>query len=254
MNYHSDEWIMAGVQRHYDEVLRRYRPEQVVGVFYFGSANYQADYEKSDIDTWAIIIEDTYESESYEIEVQFFNKEVIKYCDIRAYINGILHSDWQYLLTLYTKYYLLNPLYEDLVVQLFSRKEKFAYNDVVNNTSRLKYWANNYCEKFQSQRVDGDYGKTLYYCLLIFLHINTYIYHDKYETLFNNEYYGKQLSQIKTEKYSYWQCRKMLNKIMRSIEKFNPTYKDYPQYKDLLPFVQNIKTQFIERYINGYSN
>ena len=53
-NFHSDEWIMEQLNRHYQEALTLFPEDRIVGVFLQGSQNYGLDYEGRDIDTkWA---------------------------------------------------------------------------------------------------------------------------------------------------------------------------------------------------------
>ena len=51
MNYHSDEWVMNQINRHYLFANELYDSNQIVGVFCQGSTNYGLDCENSDIDT-----------------------------------------------------------------------------------------------------------------------------------------------------------------------------------------------------------
>ena len=257
MNYHSDEWIMAGVQRHYDEALKHYRPEQIVFMFYTGSANYNADYEKSDIDTWAIVIEDEYIEEQYGMSCIKFNDEVIFFCDIRAYINGIYYSDWAYLPGLYAKYLIINPRYQDFITLLQEKREQFAYNSVFNSVRKaLAVNFNFHRKNFFNIAADcTPYYKRLYYCFQILMHINIYKYKEPYASQFYNDDYGVELRKIKMGTYSYLQCRKMLNSITREIESFHPAQEDYPGFEEvLLPLIQDIKVKLLERYENGYSD
>ena len=55
-NFHSDEWIMAKVQEHYDEALKYFPEDRIVGIFAQGSPNYGLDYEDSDVDTKLIVL------------------------------------------------------------------------------------------------------------------------------------------------------------------------------------------------------
>ena len=55
MNYHSDEWIMYGVKKHYNEALQYFPKDKIIGIFYQGSGNYGLDYEDSDVDTKLVI-------------------------------------------------------------------------------------------------------------------------------------------------------------------------------------------------------
>ena len=55
-NYHSDEWIMNRLQEHYDDVLSQYPEDRIVGIFCYGSTNYNIDIESSDIDSKVILL------------------------------------------------------------------------------------------------------------------------------------------------------------------------------------------------------
>ena len=55
-NFHSDEWIMEQLNRHYQEALTLFPEDRIVGVFLQGSQNYGLDYEGSDIDTKCIVL------------------------------------------------------------------------------------------------------------------------------------------------------------------------------------------------------
>ena len=46
-NYHSDEWVMNRLQEHYDDVLSQYPEDRIVGIFCYGSTNYNIDIESS---------------------------------------------------------------------------------------------------------------------------------------------------------------------------------------------------------------
>ena len=56
MNYHSDEWVMNQINRHYLFANELYDSNQIVGVFCQGSTNYGLDCENSDIDTKCIVV------------------------------------------------------------------------------------------------------------------------------------------------------------------------------------------------------
>lgn len=255
MNYHSDEWIMAGIQKHYNEVLCHYRPEQIVGLFYIGAANYNVDHEDSDVDTWALVFEDDYNDKVYQIDMVHFKDEVIFYCDIRAYINGIYHSDRTYLPGLYTKYRIINPLYSDLFNELIVHKEQFAYNDVANAVKEAKIEiTQKHILNFYNKTTKNSYGKILYYCFLNFICINIYRYRENYSSCFYNEFYVKELLKIKQCKYSFKQSENMLKYLLQKIKFFNPTNISYPPVKGLDTFIEHIKEEFIKRYNNECSN
>ena len=55
MNFHNDEWIMDRMREHYEDALKQYPENRIVGIFYQGSGNYGLDYEGSDVDTKCVL-------------------------------------------------------------------------------------------------------------------------------------------------------------------------------------------------------
>ena len=68
MNYHSDKWIMDKIQEHYQEALKLYPADRIIGIFCQGSQNYGLDYEGSDIDTKCFLVP-TLEDIIFNIEI-----------------------------------------------------------------------------------------------------------------------------------------------------------------------------------------
>ena len=115
MNFHSDEWIMDGVREHYNDALTQYPKYRIVGVFYQGSGNYGLDYEGSDVDTKCVLAPSLKElSESKMTSTTFVreNDEHIDFKDVRAMLETFRKSNLNFLEILYTKYYIINPIYE----------------------------------------------------------------------------------------------------------------------------------------------
>ena len=115
MNFHSDEWIMDRVREHYNDALTQYPKYRIVGVFYQGSGNYGLDYEGSDVDTKCVLAPSLKElSESKMTSTTFVreNDEHIDFKDVRAMLETFRKSNLNFLEILYTKYYVINPIYE----------------------------------------------------------------------------------------------------------------------------------------------
>ena len=51
-----EEKIMNRLWEHYEESLKYFKEEQIVGCVLQGSQNYQLDYEGSDVDTKLIVV------------------------------------------------------------------------------------------------------------------------------------------------------------------------------------------------------
>lgn len=115
MNFHSDEWIMDRVREHHNDALTQYPKYRIVGVFYQGSGNYGLDYEGSDVDTKCVLAPSLKElAESKMTSTTFVreNDEHIDFKDVRAMLETFRKSNLNFLEILYTKYYVINPIYE----------------------------------------------------------------------------------------------------------------------------------------------
>lgn len=130
MNFHSDEWIMARLQEHYDEALTLFPEDRIVGIFYQGSGNYGLDIENSDVDT-KLIVTPTWEdicfnkkpiSTTHHRE----NDEHIDLKDIRLYIQTFRKQNLNFVEILFTKYLILNPTYEEDWMKLVAHREEIA--------------------------------------------------------------------------------------------------------------------------------
>ena len=115
MNFHTDEWIMDKMREHYNDALAQYPEYRIVGVFYQGSGNYGLDYEGSDVDTKCVLtpsLKELTESKMTSNTYVRENDEHIDFKDIRAMLETFQKSNLNFLEILYTKYYIINPMYE----------------------------------------------------------------------------------------------------------------------------------------------
>lgn len=115
MNFHTDEWIMDRMREHYNDALAQYPEHRIVGVFYQGSGNYGLDYEDSDVDTKCIIVPTIRQLSNEEKTSNTYvrsNEEHIDFKDIRVILETFRKSNLNFLEILYTKYYIINPMYE----------------------------------------------------------------------------------------------------------------------------------------------
>ena len=135
MNFHSDKWIMDRVQEHYNEALEYFPEDRIVGIFYQGSGNYGLDFEASDVDTKLIV--------TPTLNDIIFNRKPVSTTYIRA---NDEHTDWKDLRLmfqtfrkcnlnfteiLFTKYKIVNPLYEEQWNRIVDNNELVArYNEV----------------------------------------------------------------------------------------------------------------------------
>ena len=135
MNFHSDEWIMEQLQRHYDEALSLFPEDRIVGVFLQGSQNYGLDYEGSDIDTKCIVLptlEDLiFNRKPVSTTHVLPNEEHLDLKDVRLYFQTFRKQNLNFMEILFTKYKIVNPTYEYFWDKLVANNEMIArYNPV----------------------------------------------------------------------------------------------------------------------------
>ena len=130
MNYHSDEWIMYEVKEHYNEALKYFPKDKIIGIFYQGSGNYGLDYEDSDVDTKLVIAPSiknlamgTQAANETHIRA---NDEHIDFKDIRLYLQLFKKQNLNFLEILYTSYYIINEDYKDEWMRLVKAREEIS--------------------------------------------------------------------------------------------------------------------------------
>lgn len=142
MNFHSDEWIMEQVQRHYDEALKLYPADRIAGVFLQGSQNYGLDYEGSDIDTKCIIaptLEDLiFNRKPVSTTHVLDNEEHLDAKDVRLYFQTFRKQNLNFMEILFTKYKIVNPIYEQYWNRLIENNEQIAHYNVVGAVKTMK--------------------------------------------------------------------------------------------------------------------
>ena len=134
-NFHSDEWIMEQVNRHYQEALKLFPEDRIVGVFLQGSQNYGLDYEGSDIDTKCIVLptlEDLIFNRKPVSTTHILpNEEHLDLKDMRLYMTTFRKQNLNFMEILFTKYKIVNPTYEPMWNRLIENNEQIArYNPV----------------------------------------------------------------------------------------------------------------------------
>lgn len=153
-NFHTDEWIMARLKEHYDEVCEIIDPTRIVGVFVFGSQNYGLDTENSDIDTKCLIVP-SFEDLAFNkkpISTTYIreNNEHINIIDIRLFFQTLRKQNINFVEILFTKYRILNPTYEKIWDKLCNYKEEIAtYNPCATLKACLGMLDRNYKKLYE---------------------------------------------------------------------------------------------------------
>lgn len=119
-----------GVKEHYMESLRYFESPNIVGCFLQGSQNYNLGTENSDVDTKLIVVPTFKEIAMNNKPISTThiraNNEHTDFKDIRLYIETFRKQNLNFIEILFTKYYIVNPLYKEQWNRLVEAREGIA--------------------------------------------------------------------------------------------------------------------------------
>lgn len=234
MNFHTDEWILNKMREHYNDALTQYPEHRIVGVFYQGSGNYGLDYEGSDVDTKCVLapsLKELAESKTASITYIRENDEHIDFKDIRVMLETFRKSNLNFLEILYTKYYIINPIYEEEWNKLIQARDSIVNMNLPSLIKSMKGIAG---EKYHAlehrypsrMHVIDKWGydcKQLHHLLRIKEFMDRWIDGEPFEScLISNE--PKWLVEVKKGKYDLEEARWRGKCAMSYIESM---YKQY---------------------------
>ncbi len=191
-NFHSDEWIMERVREHYEEALTLFPENRIVGIFLQGSQNYGMDYEDSDIDTKCIVVPSwddiCFNHKPVSTTHIRENNEHIDLKDIRLMFQTFRKQNLNFIEILFTKYKVLNPVYEEMWEDLIMNNEKVASYDPVGAVKTMKgiamekYHAMEHRYPAKADIIDawGYDPKQLHHLIRVQEYIHRYIEGEKY--------------------------------------------------------------------------
>jgi hypothetical protein len=136
-----EERIMNHVWKHYEYARDHYGEENILGVFLYGSQNYNCDLEDSDIDTKCILISDLYHLalhpyKTNHLHIYWDNREEPEVCECMTIQHMV--ANWKkqnpnFLEIMFTQYAAINPIYFDEWVRFLVNegyREQIARYDV----------------------------------------------------------------------------------------------------------------------------
>lgn len=187
MNFHSDEWVMARIQDHYDAMEEKYG-NRLIGVFCVGSTNYGLDVETSDVDSKALVLPTLEEisllkeptSETYKL----YDSEQIDIKDIRLAIKLWKKQSINMLEVLFTKYFIVNPRFEQIWNEIKEEADEIARYDMNKAMNSMGGMAHTRYKMWLKALDNGKRdGKSLVHIVRMYRMINKYNRGTKFSNL-----------------------------------------------------------------------
>ena len=113
--------IMERVFTHYGRAIEHYGSDNVLGVFLYGSQNYNCDLETSDVDTKCILISDLYHLaigpyKTNHLHIYVDDREEPEVCECMTIQHMV--ANWKkqnpnFLEIMFTPFFIINPIYRE---------------------------------------------------------------------------------------------------------------------------------------------
>lgn len=223
-----ESW-MGKLEQHYEHCEAQY-PGRVWATMLYGSQNYGLANEASDVDSKTMILPTLREvvlgAEQVSRESTLPDGSITTIKDFRGMFKNYLKGNINFVETLYTEYYLVNPAYGDFMDELREHRDLIANSQPIKllhmaaGMARQKFTA---MEKpFESKLpLIEKYGydpKQLHHLDRLRLFIRTYKYTLDFEAALNSaRTYHDDLMQLKTDPLPLEEARKMRDETMAHI-------------------------------------
>lgn len=139
--------VMKRVQKHYDRAVEHYGKEAVLGVFLYGSWNYNTALEDSDVDTKCILIPDIWHLaiNPYKVTHLDIDGEVCECMPIMHMVENWKKQNINFVEIMFTDYCIINPVYREMWNTSFPRcvKEEVARYDLAAAIRSMSHQAIN---------------------------------------------------------------------------------------------------------------
>ena len=264
--------IMNCLQEHYNEALKYFPEDRIVGIFLQGSQNYGLATDTSDVDTKLIVLP-TFDdicfarkpvSTTYVRE----NNEHIDFKDIRLMFQTFRKQNLNFIEVLFTEYRIINPIYKEYWDKIDEAKELIARFDenrccgTMLGIASEKYYAMEHRYPSRAEWLD-KYGydpKQLHHLLRIKEFLCRYIEGEP----FKNCLISKQpeyLIRVKKGLYDLEEARSIGTEAFETIREIVKLYQNEheamqnPEVEKILDNVQvNIMREAIRRELEGVKN
>lgn len=233
--------IWTKLEVHKQKVINEYGEENILGVFLYGSQNYNLDTPNSDVDTKAIIIPTFYDlchATPVSREIHFENGEHCEVKDIREIVKMFKKQNINFLEILYTKYCWINPKYQALWDEYF-----VCHKEAISHYDPQKALASICGQALHTIKQNPTDGKKIANSLRLIHFLNKYLAGASYQScivLSNDK--REELLKFKTGNFTY--SPELTEAIIAVLENFTKT--DHIDDFNALNFIYN-KSNIAER-------
>jgi len=137
--------VMERVQKHYERAVEHYGAGAVLGVFCYGSWNYNTVLENSDVDTKCILVPNLYSLaiKPYEVKHLHIDDEVCECMSIMHMVANWKKQNINFVEILFTDYCIINPFYQEVWYGYFSKemRERIARYDIAAAVKSMSHQA-----------------------------------------------------------------------------------------------------------------
>lgn len=233
------------VMEHYNEALRYFPENQIVGIFLQGSQNYGLDLPESDVDTKLIVVPSFKDiclnakpvSTTHVRE----NNEHIDFKDIRLYMETFRKQNLNFLEILFTPYFYVNPMYIRQWERLEGYREEIARMNPFRAVKSMKGIA---LEKYHAMehpypsKVDiiAKYGydpKQLHHLVRVDNYLIRYIMGEEYQSCLRPRAEMKKfLLELKQGKWELEAARELADQTIDHVEKITNEFCAWNEEKE----------------------
>ena len=221
--------IMKRVQDHYDEALKYFPEDQIVGCFLQGSQNYGLDYEGSDVDTKLIVVPNFRDICLNKKPVSTThvraNDEHTDWKDVRLYMETFRKQNLNFLEILFTPDVIINPMYAEEWARLVEAREfiarmnEFRAVKSMKGIAMEKYHAmeHEYPSKVEVLKVWGYDPKQLHHLLRVEEYLERYIAGESYVECLSPRH-PEYLISVKRGRYPLAEARVLADAAKKHVE------------------------------------
>lgn len=137
--------INARLEAHYNKAVEHFGEENVMGVFLYGSWNYNTNLPDSDVDTKCILVPNLYRLAIQPFKVTHLDVdgEVCECMSIMHMVANWKKQNINFVEILFTDYCIINPLYREVWYGCFSKemRERVARYDIAAAVKSMSHQA-----------------------------------------------------------------------------------------------------------------